>query len=536
MPDHILLPLFRILLTGVRHKNEKYGIVFNREKCRDVNRSLLSSRKTPDSLLPLFHHRGIVVLVTALCLFCFYCLTASASASNQVTINGLFSTIWGDSFTDLPSSRERHFLSFGSGNVAELIIDPSVAKAAGGLRRLNGEMVSVTATAAISNTSQRNSSNAPLLVQHLEKLSFTGKTMSRAAATGNQPWVSIMCKFPDISAEPKNLQYFQDMYASAHPGLNHYWKQASYNRVNLDGSTAFGWYVLPQPRSYYIQGGNLNLAGIAEDCTRQADADVFFPAFMGINLMFNFDLDGYAWGGSQFLDIDGRRDVYRMTWEPPWGYSSLTVIAHEMGHGFGMPHSSGNYGNTYDNVWDVMSDPWANCNSATDPVYGCLGQHTIAYHRRLVGWLRDEEVFTFDGTTRTITLERLTLPTTSHYRLAKVPISNSNSRYYTIEVRHRVGYDTKLPAEAVIIHEVDEMRANGRDAHVIDIDNNGRTGDEGAIWRVGETFTDHSNSICIKVVAKVGNAYSIQIGCGSAASSPSAAPPSIHLLLLRKNS
>ncbi len=529
MPKQIYLPRFSVLLFGVRHENQNDGVLFYNRKFKHIIKLLLFPGSKPGSLPPVFHHCGIV-LITTFCLFFSFC--PPASASNQITINGLFSTIWGDSFTTRPSSRERHFLSFASGNVVELIIDFSVAEAAGGLRRLNGEMVTVTATT--NTTPQRNGGTTPLIVQHLEKLNLTRQSMSQTAATGTQPWVSIMCKFQDISTEPKSLHYFRNMYASVKPGLNHYWQQASYNRVNLNGSTAFGWYELPEPRSYYLEGGNLNFSRITEDCTKQADPDVFFPAFMGINLMFNSDLDGYAWGGSRSIDIDGRTKLYRMTWEPPWGYSSLTVMAHEMGHGFGMPHSSGNYNRTYDNVWDVMSDPWTNCAAATDPVYGCLGQHTIGYHRHLVGWLRDEEVFTFDGTSRTITLERLTLPTTSHYRLAKVPISNSNSRYYTIEVRHRVGYDTKLPSEAVIIHEVDEMRANGRDAYLIDIDENGRTGDEGAIWRVGETFTDHSNSICIKVVAKVGNGYSIQIGCGSAASSPPATPPSIHLLLLQK--
>lgn len=36
--------------------------------------------------------------------------------------------------------------------------------------------------------------------------------------TGAQPWVSIACKFSDISTEPENQQYFQDMYANS-PGV-----------------------------------------------------------------------------------------------------------------------------------------------------------------------------------------------------------------------------------------------------------------------------------------------------------------------------
>ncbi|MEE4242249.1 MAG: hypothetical protein V2I36_12345 [Desulfopila sp.] len=475
--------------------------------------------------LPVFITFQVVFLVFS---------SVTPSEADEVTVSGLFATVWGDSFTEEPRSNERHFLYSSSGDTLELIIDPSVAKAAGGLRHLNGALVSVT-TAATSTPRTNSSSNDVLLVHSLEKLNSTRQNMSLTAATGSQPWVSIMCKFQDFSTEPKDLLYFKNMYASTAPGLNHYWKQASYNRVNLDGSNAYGWYVLPHPRSYYIEGGTLNFSKITRDCAGKADADVYFPAYSGINFMFNYDLDGYAWGGSQYLTMDGRTKQYRVTWEPPWGYSSLTVMTHEMGHGFGMPHSSGNYGRTYDNVWDVMSDPWTNCGAATDRIYGCLGQHTIGYHRQLAGWLDEEEIFTYQGDTTTITLERLTLPSSSNYRLAKVPISR-DSHYYTVEVRQKVGYDSKLPADAVIIHEVDELRANGRDAYLIDIDNNGTTGDAGAIWQVGETFADYNHSICIAVTAKYGSSHSITIGCNiAAAASQPTIQPSLNLLLLQRS-
>ena len=74
--------------------------------------------------------------------------------------------------------------------------------------------------------------------------------------------------------------------------------------------------------------------------------DVYFPSFVGINLMFNDDLDGFAWGGSFTLLRDGVTRTYRMTWVPPWGYENQGPIAHEMGHGFGLPHSSGPYSAT----------------------------------------------------------------------------------------------------------------------------------------------------------------------------------------------
>jgi hypothetical protein len=78
------------------------------------------------------------------------------------------------------------------------------------------------------------------------------------------------------------------------------------------------------------------------------------------------------------LTLDGLTKSWYMTWEPPWGCQDICVIEHEMGHGFGLPHSSGAYGQTYDNQWDVMSNTWSNCGCSRDATFGCLGQHTIS--------------------------------------------------------------------------------------------------------------------------------------------------------------
>jgi hypothetical protein len=43
-----------------------------------------------------------------------------------------------------------------------------------------------------------------------------------------------------------------------------------------------------------------------------------------------------------------------VTWLPPFAFGH-DWVTHEMGHGFGMPHSSGPYSATYDSEWDVMS-------------------------------------------------------------------------------------------------------------------------------------------------------------------------------------
>ncbi len=466
---------------------------------------------------------------SATSIFCVFLLLFIISKANaeQVVKTGYFSTIYGDNFSEGSIPQERYFISSASGDTTELKFSEDLVLGSRERLELNGRLVQVLGEDSSAN---RFSSSQFFMVDTIEALDLESRSFKEAFALGSQPWVTIMCKFSDVSAEPRDLNYFSNMYSSSYPGMDHYWREASYNRVNIAGSSAHGWFTLPQPRSYYVPNNKLNFEAITNDCTAAADPYVYFPNYVGINLMFNDDLDGYAWGGSDYINIDGQGKTYRVTWEPPWGYKSITVIAHEMGHGFGMPHSSGNYGQTYDNVWDVMSNAWANCGSATHATYGCLGQHTIGYHRDLVGWLQPDEIFTFAGKSKVITLERLTKPTTGSYLLAKIPINGSSTKYYTVEVRKRVGYDAKLASEAVIIHEVDEYRSNRRDAYIIDIDGNGNTGDSGAKWVVGEKFADSTNDVCVEVLSKAATSYTLKIGCGPLNPGTSTAPVN-HLLL-----
>lgn len=449
---------------------------------------------------------------------------AVGNAFSTESKTGYLTTIWGDDFQNGSPPLVKYFLQNPNRISEELVFTDEALQFAGSLRRLNNQQVRIW----LDNVgAYGQSSNSPLIVRRIEAIASAADQTAPALANGPQPWVSIMCKFSGNGSEPRDLSYFKNMYSSSYPGLDHYWREASYNRANVSNSNAYGWYQLPQPRSAYIEGGRLNFNLITKDCTAAADDDVFFPGYVGINFMFNDDLDGYAWGGSNFLTIDGQSKSYRVTWDPPWAYRSITVIAHEMGHGFGMPHSSGNYGKTYDNAWDVMSDAWSNCSNLTDPTYGCLGQHTIGYHRSLVGWINDDEMFTYSGISTTITLDRLTQPTGDGYLLAKIPIKGSDSHYYTVEVRKKIGYDRKLPDEAVIIHEVSENRSNGRDAYIVDIDNNGNTGDAGAIWTVGEMFHDDENGTCVSIMENNSSSYRVRIGCKSISLTP------IYPLLLR---
>ncbi len=437
----------------------------------------------------------------------------SSVTSGGASLTGVLSVVWGDPQPGVGGAAQTvYYLLDDTGNQLRVEIDDAALAAAGGVRAVSGRRVTVSGTAL---PAAPGSDAAPRL--RAESITLApGQPSSPEPITGSQPYVSIMCKFSDISATPKGLAYFKNMYSNSYPGLDHYWRQTSFNNVNVVGSDAFGWFTLPYPRSHYFDAnGNLLHWDILTDCTAVADSAVYFPSFTGINMMFNEVLDCCAWGGTGWtLTLDGVSKPYGITWEPPWGYSEITVMAHEMGHSMGMPHSSGAYGLVYDNRWDVMSDTWSDCNRATHATYGCVGQGTISFHKDLVGWVAAARRFVLGASPQTITLERLALPGASNYLMAVLPINGSSSHYYTVEARKWSGYDQKLPLEGVVIHEVDNSYA-----YVVDVDNNGDTGDAGAQWLPGETFYGQ-DGITVEIVSATSTGYTVTVAPGANVTDP----------------
>ena len=407
------------------------------------------------------------------------------------TLTGWLTVIWGDGLPGTPALPPLYHLSLADGRL--ITLRPATEEL--GLLDWAGKQVSVSGEFAHGRSLE--SEEGDFVVTAVQPLQLRS---SDDAVVGTQPWVSILCKFADYPDEPQPLSYFEEMYSHDYPGLDHYWREVSYDEINLENSAAFGWYTLPYTREHYVQGDSVKLQDLFHDCTAVADPDIDFSQFAGINLMFNESFAGFAYGGRTYAELDGEERPWPNTWIPSWGFAHQTLVVHEMGHAFGLVHSLDPYGYEYGNEWDVMSGIWSNCNASQHPVYGCLGQHTIAYYKEVLGWLpADKQVEISQGQHVTVALERLAEPNTADPLMAKILLGGPGTRaYFTVEARRQFAYDVKLAQSAVVIHQT------SRYFHQAQAVLSGTLG-------VSDTYHDIPGQITVTVLSESPSGYVIDV-------------------------
>ena len=274
-----------------------------------------------------------------------------------------------------------------------------------------------------------------------------------------------------------------------------------------------------QPRSYYVPaGGSADLTKLFADCTGVANASVDFSPFVGINLMFNGDLDGYAWGGNRYATLDGKSGSWRVTWEPPWGYQHEAPLAHEMGHGFGLPHAnnSDHDSDPYDNPWDVMSDAWDDATS--DATFGAQPKHINIFHRDRLGWVDAARKLTISaaGTLANLQLDAAELIASANLQMIVVTLPGAPAtHYYTIEAR-RAGvagdlYDHDLAGSAVIVHEIDTTRQEPAWSVDAQLPPANVADDAGSMFKTGETWTAPNSAFSVSVTAASANGFVVSV-------------------------
>ncbi|HEX9564989.1 MAG TPA: hypothetical protein VF981_13490 [Gemmatimonadaceae bacterium] len=455
-----------------------------------------------------------------------------AQVSTQVT--GTLSFVWGDPLDDSGRPRYVAFLADGTETIELNLRDASEELLARAMR-LSGQRVMATlrpetgALPAIRGT----------VVGLLEELVAAPGSMPASAVPGTvgvaafspapewarvtRPYAILMCRFADIASEPRTPALLLDGYLGPIGSAESYFNEVSVGRISLAGSLVLGWFMLPEPRSGYVTNESPNLAKVAQHCLTAADNQVDFTQFGGVSINVNGSLGCCAWGGSALLQADGVQKVVPTIWMP----NALLggIVWHELGHSFGLPHSGGPYGRTYDSQWDVMSSSGGSMYFG--PLLGSGGAHFNGYHKDRLGVIPRNRIVEVSAGSRSLVLEPTALAPDSDYPVHVVlPIAGRPGYGFTVEARWRRGYDRGVPRRAVLIHSIVPNRAEP--AQVVDTDGNGNPNDAGASWTIGELYEDPGTGIRVVIDSITENGFGITVSNGSPAG-PSLAAAGISL-------
>lgn len=282
-------------------------------------------------------------------------------------------------------------------------------------------------------------------------------------ATVNWPWAIILCKFNDVALEPQPVQYYKDFYTqSGTGGVCDYWREVAFDGLDLTTSRVFGWFTMSHSSSevsgLHFPGDRGQLVQWGIDAAYANGVNL--SPFRSILVVQNYGVDhGFAGNGVVIVHQNP-------------ALCEFGFICHEMGHGFGLPHSwSANPDTEYGDGWDIMS--WNTATSVTsdfqitfESTSGTAGPGLNTRNVEALGTVPLQRIWTAPGPdfSDSVTLGALNQELVgSGYLIAEIPPNATNparpsGSKFTIEFHRKAGWDQAIPVDTALIHEV---RTNG---------------------------------------------------------------------------
>lgn len=246
------------------------------------------------------------------------------------------------------------------------------------------------------------------------------------------------------------------------PGTTRWFAEASYSRLALSITAVHRWYRMPRASTRYSYARGLTFAThrrYISDAVRLADRAVDFRKYQIVYIVaarspgVTFSPAFHAFRGAG-VPADGGEVRWAVTLgndvhQPEWGYR---VPVHETGHLFGLPDlydfGSPEYPNQLRFVggWDVMS--WVQ-----------TGGHFFAWNKWRLGWLAASQLRCLDATGQLVaTLS----PIERRGGVKAVVVKTGASAATVVEARRRVGEDSSLCDEGVLVYAVSATARTGR--------------------------------------------------------------------------
>lgn len=324
-------------------------------------------------------------------------------------------------------------------------------------------------------------------------------TQPSQVSTGNQRTLVVLSKFSDVDAAPNSLSHYRTVVFEK---MNEYFREASFGQVSFEGEV-LSWLSLPRSHEYYVEMGRWGTW--AQDAISLIDADVTFSENMRLVLVGNKNFR--ARGTVGFWSLRTGEGTVRMSISWIGADDKVGVYAHEMGHNLGLPDLYDVDGDeVYIGKWDIMAEGTWN-NGGDSPA------HFSVWSKIKLGWIPSKRIFRMvfgdENQTKLDPAEVLS----SEYQAVRLGIDNN--RYYLVETRRKIGYDSYLPDEGVLVTYVDESIPDGK-GPVRAIDSNPSTKSlDDATFDVrpskSKTWLSQDKLAQLDVLALAGESYTVKI-------------------------
>ena len=337
--------------------------------------------------------------------------------------------------------------------------------------------------------------------------------------TGLKNVLVIRVDFSDLPGDPATAAFCQGVADSQ---ISPYYLKSSYGLTSMSNTVTTQLYRMPQTAQAYAVGG-LN-DQLHADAETAASADYNVRSYDRIIVLFSFlgniPSSLITYGG---LAMVGGTNVWAN------GEFDFRVIAHELGHTYGLYHAGlwlvadGNpisrTGTTveYGDDFDTMG-----ANYANDP-----NTDFSERNKNILGWLPDSKVLTIttNGVYRIYAFDWANYLAATNARVLALTLVKDSERTYWIGARRNFTSNPTMEHGAYIVWGLNTVGAGGGggfSSQLLDMNTPGTSpapgvnSDYDAALTIGQTFIDPAIGLIVKPIAEGGtwpnNYLDLQIG------------------------
>jgi M6 family metalloprotease-like protein len=256
-------------------------------------------------------------------------------------------------------------------------------------------------------------------------------------------------------------------------GIKSYYLEVSYDQVNMNTTYISANYTMLHNESYYATDPSTILE-LIEEALIKAEGDVNssggYQIFKHIVIVHsgtdaaathNFEdiTSEFVYSSGGLFSIGGVKIMNACIVAEG---DPLGVVVHELGHSQGLPdlysYAAVGLGDTFLGEWDLMAaGSWNPSPQGTSP------SHMTTWCKNKLGWMKPTETVNISqssiasGNNVTVLLnpQEVQNPTLS------IKIQLTNGTYFMVEDRLRIGYDSALPNNGVLVLFCDDSIASG---------------------------------------------------------------------------